>query len=37
VNDAFNNAMTAQIEAKSNDPEPVVSATKGALDQALAE
>ena len=37
VNDAFNNAMTAQIEAKSNDPEPVVSATKSALDQALAE
>lgn len=37
VNDAFNNAMTAQIEAKSSDPEPVVSATSGALDQALSQ
>ncbi|HET9519418.1 MAG TPA: extracellular solute-binding protein [Candidatus Limnocylindrales bacterium] len=35
INDAFNNAMTAQIEAKSDDPEPVVSATKAALDEAL--
>jgi multiple sugar transport system substrate-binding protein len=37
VNDAFNNAMTAQIEAKSNDPEPVVSATSQALDSALSQ
>jgi len=37
VNDAFNNAMTAQIEAKSSDPEPVVSATSQALDGALAQ
>jgi multiple sugar transport system substrate-binding protein len=35
INDAFNNAMTAQIEAKSDDPAPVVAATKGALDDAL--
>ena len=35
VNDAFNNAMTAQIEAKSDDPGPVVEATSSALDQAL--
>lgn len=37
VNDAFNNAMTAQIEAKSNDPEPVVSATQSAAEAALAQ
>ena len=37
INDAFNNAMTAQIEAKSTDPEPVVSATSSAIDQALAQ
>ena len=37
VNDAFNNAMTAQIEAKSTDPEPVVSATSSAIDQALSQ
>jgi multiple sugar transport system substrate-binding protein len=36
INDAFNNAMTAQIEAKSDDPTPVVTATKAALDDALA-
>jgi hypothetical protein len=36
INDAFNNAMTAQIEAKSDDPAPVVSATSSALDAALA-
>jgi multiple sugar transport system substrate-binding protein len=36
VNDAFNNAMTAQIEAKSTDPEPVISATQAALEAALA-
>lgn len=36
VNDAFNNAMTAQIEAKSTDPEPVIQATQQALEQALA-
>jgi multiple sugar transport system substrate-binding protein len=35
INDAFNNAMTAQIEAKSDDPEPVVSATSSAIDEAL--
>jgi multiple sugar transport system substrate-binding protein len=36
INDAFNNAMTAQIEAKSDDPTPVIAATKAALDAALA-
>ena len=36
INDAFNNAMTAQIEAKSDDPAPVVDATKTAIDAALA-
>ena len=36
INDAFNNAMTAQIEAKSNDPEPVIAATKAAIEDALA-
>ena len=36
INDAFNNAMTAQIEAKSDDPTPVVEATKAAIDDALA-
>lgn len=35
INDAFNNAMTAQIEAKSDDPEPVVQATSSAIDEAL--
>ncbi len=35
ISDAFNNAMTAQIEAKSSDPAPVVDATKSAIDQAL--
>jgi multiple sugar transport system substrate-binding protein len=35
INDAFNNAMTAQIEAKSDDPGPVVDATKAAIDAAL--
>jgi multiple sugar transport system substrate-binding protein len=35
INDAFNNAMTAQIEAKSDDPAPVVEATKAAIDDAL--
>ena len=35
INDAFNNAMTAQIEAKSDDPAPVISATSSAIDQAL--
>ena len=35
INDAFNNAMTAQIEASSDDPEPVVSATSSAIDEAL--
>jgi multiple sugar transport system substrate-binding protein len=36
INDAFNNAMTAQIEAKSDDPAPVISATSSAIDAALA-
>jgi multiple sugar transport system substrate-binding protein len=35
INDAFNNAMTAQIEAKSDDPAPVISATSAAIDTAL--
>ena len=35
INDAFNNAMTAAIEAKSDDPSKVVSDTKTAIDQAL--
>jgi multiple sugar transport system substrate-binding protein len=37
INDAFNNAMTAQIEAKSDDPAPVVSATSSAIDTALGQ
>jgi multiple sugar transport system substrate-binding protein len=37
VNDAFNNAMTAQIEAKSTDPAPVVEATQAAAEAALAQ
>jgi multiple sugar transport system substrate-binding protein len=37
INDAFNNAMTAQIEAKSTDPEPVVAATSSAIDEALGQ
>ena len=36
INDTFNNAMTAQIEAKSDDPAPVVEATSSAIDKALA-
>ena len=35
VSDAFGNAMTAQIEAKSSDPAPVIDATNAALDDAL--
>jgi multiple sugar transport system substrate-binding protein len=35
INDAFNNAMTAQIEAKSDDPASVISATSAAIDTAL--
>ena len=35
INDAFNNAMTAQIEAKSDDPTPVIAATSTAIDAAL--
>jgi multiple sugar transport system substrate-binding protein len=35
INDAFNNAMTAQIEAKSDDPTPVIAAAKAAIDAAL--
>ena len=31
INDAFNNAMTTQIEAKSDDPAPVVEATSSAI------
>jgi multiple sugar transport system substrate-binding protein len=37
INDAFNNAMTTQIEAKSDDPAPVVSATSSAIDTALGQ
>ena len=37
INDAFNNAMTAQIEAKSDDPAPVVEATSSAIDTALGQ
>ena len=37
INDAFNNAMTTQIEAKSDDPAPVVSATSSAIDDALGQ
>ena len=29
INDAFNNAMTAQIEAKSDDPTPVINGDVG--------
>jgi len=35
INDAFNNAMTAAIEAKSDDPTKIVNDTKTAIDQAL--
>jgi multiple sugar transport system substrate-binding protein len=35
IQDAFNNAMTAQIEAKSDDPTPVIQATSTAIDAAL--
>jgi len=35
INDAFNNAMTAQIEAKSDDPSPVIESTSSAIDAAL--
>lgn len=35
INDAFNNAMTGQIEAKSDDPAPVIDATSTAIDEAL--
>jgi multiple sugar transport system substrate-binding protein len=35
IQDAFNNAMTAQIEAKSDDPTPVIQATSSAIDAAL--
>jgi multiple sugar transport system substrate-binding protein len=35
INDAFNNAMTAAIEAKSDDPTKVVSDTDAAIKQAL--
>lgn len=35
VNDAFNNAMTAAIEAKSTDPTPVIEATQSAAEAAL--
>jgi multiple sugar transport system substrate-binding protein len=37
INDAFNNAMTTQIEAKSDDPAPVVAATSSAIDGALGQ
>jgi multiple sugar transport system substrate-binding protein len=35
INDAFNNAMTAAIEAKSDDPTKVVNDTNTAINQAL--
>jgi len=35
INDAFNNAMTAALEAKSDDPTKIVNDTKTAIDQAL--
>jgi hypothetical protein len=35
INDAFNNAMTAAIEAKSDDPTKIVSDTNTAISQAL--
>ena len=37
INDAFNNAMTTQIEAKSDDPAPVIDATSSAIDDALGQ
>jgi multiple sugar transport system substrate-binding protein len=37
INDAFNNAMTTQIEAKSDDPAAVVAATSAAIDVALGQ
>ena len=37
INDAFNNAMTTQIEAGSDDPAPVVEATSSAIDDALGQ
>ena len=37
INDAFNNAMTTQIEAKSSDPSPVIDATSSAIDDALGQ
>jgi multiple sugar transport system substrate-binding protein len=35
INEAFNNAMTAAIEAKSDDPTDVAAKTKAAIDAAL--
>jgi multiple sugar transport system substrate-binding protein len=35
INDAFNNAMTAALEAKSDDPTDIVTKTKAAIEQAL--
>lgn len=35
INDAFNNAMTAALEAKSDDPTKIVNDTKAAIEQAL--
>ncbi|HET9347427.1 MAG TPA: extracellular solute-binding protein [Candidatus Limnocylindrales bacterium] len=37
INDAFNNAMTTQIEAGSDDPAPVIEATSSAIDDALGQ
>jgi multiple sugar transport system substrate-binding protein len=37
INDAFNNAMTTQIEAGSDDPAPVVEATSSAIDAELGQ
>jgi multiple sugar transport system substrate-binding protein len=36
INDAFNNAMTAAVEAKSDSPDDVVAKTNTAIQQALA-
>ena len=37
INDAYNTAMTTQIEAKSDDPAPVIDATSSAIDDALGQ
>lgn len=37
ISEAFNNAMTAAIEKKSDDPTDIVAKTKAAIDAALAQ